>query len=92
MTSPLSEVTYSELERLQTSSWSELLGMKQTLLTATNVITVHALPGIPNLIRIAEKSKGGLEAVGEVDAARGMIEGMITIAGEECPFVLSKVE
>eukprot|EP01048_Picozoa_sp_COSAG05_P001571 COSAG05_NODE_54_length_23549_cov_81.790840_4_plen_84_part_00 len=65
---------------------------QQTLLTATNVITVHALPGIPNLIRIAEKSKGGLEAVGEVDAARGMIEGMITIAGEECPFVLSKVE
>jgi hypothetical protein len=36
---------------------------QQTLLTSTNIVTIHALPGIPNLIRIAEKAKGGLEAV-----------------------------
>lgn len=60
------------------------------MLTSTNMVTINPIAGVPGLVRIAEKGRrvSKLEASGQVDRASGTITGEITLANEQCHFVL----
>ena len=60
------------------------------MLTQTNAVTINPVASSPNMIRIAEKGHKAskLEAIGEYFDSQGMIEGLIELAGEQCPFKL----